>query len=430
MAKGTGSDKSSHVNGHSHDSWEKLLLTNSKGDIRERSAQNALILFGHAPEVAGSLYFDTFSEIACTKQPLPWDIPGYSYPRSISDTDGIQALGWLEKQGLHKLSVGVAKDALIAVAKRRPFNPLVNWLHLIAWDRQPRVNGWLTYYLGVEPTPYTKAVGAKFLIGAVARAMQPGCKLDTMLILEGPQGQRKSTAARTLFSPAWFTDDLAEFGTKDAALQMLGRWGIEVSEMASFTNAETSKIKAVLSRQVDRFRAPYDRFPTEHPRQCVFIGTTNPIDGYFKDPTGARRFWPVSCGQIDISALANDREQLWAEAVVRYEGGEQWWLDENETLSAKAEQEDRREIDPWEARIHLRAGNTRQMTLGAVLSDWLDIPMKEQNKFLQMRVANILKSMGWNRTQARVDGRNEKVWRAPEVATVVAGGYELSLTEQ
>lgn len=412
------------VNGHAHGDWEKLLLTTDKG-IRERSAHNALIMFGHAPDIVGSLYFNTFSETAMAKQALPWDISGLAYPRAISDTDGIQSLGWLEKNGLHKLSVGVAKDAMVAVAKRRPFNPLVNWLNLIAWDKQPRIDGWLSYYLGTEPTAYTKAVGSKFLIGAVARAMKPGCKVDTMLILEGPQGQRKSTAARTLFSPDWFTDDLAELGTKDAALQMLGRWGIEVSEMASFTNAETNKIKAVLSRQVDRFRAPYDRFPTEHPRQCVFIGTTNPIDGYFKDPTGARRFWPVACGTIDIPALETDREQLWAEAVYRYEHKETWWLTDGETLSAKVEQEDRREVDPWESCIHLKAAGVSQVTLSVIITDWLKIPIEKQNKFLQMRVANIMKSMGWGKAQARIDNRNERVWRSPEVATVDAGGDEL-----
>lgn len=405
-----------------HDDWRTLLLWHD-GKMRERSARNAYVLFRHHPEVGPSLAFDTFSNQAVARAALPWDLSGLKYPRPIGDNDGVRALGWLEQQALYKISMPVCKDSLISASRDRPFNPLVEWLQSLVWDQTPRIEKWLSYYLGAEDTPYTRAVGPKFLVGAVARGLQPGCKLDTMLILEGPQGQRKSSAVAQLFGPSWFTDDLADIGTKDAALQMQGKWGIEVSEMSSFSKAETNRIKAALSRRVDRFRAPYERFVAEHPRQCVLVGTTNPVDGYFKDPTGGRRFWPVTCGTIDVEAIEHDREQLWAEAVHRFEnrgtGGSPWWLAPDENELAKVEQRARMEVDPWETVIRRKLADLivppHFVLVNDIMQDWLSISVDRRDKGMQMRVAAMLKSMGWTADQKKVNGVNERIWWNPDV---------------
>lgn len=397
------------------ENWRNLLLS-SKGPTA-RSVHDAIVLLQHHPAIAGRLRYDAFAKRAITGDALPWHPRGFTYPRQIDDSDGTLATGWLESQDLHRINVGTVKDCLVTVAKARTFNPLVDWLQGIEWDGTERIGKWLSYYLGAEPTDYTVSIGPKFLISAVARALRPGSKVDTMLILEGPQGRFKSTAARTLFGPDWYTDDLADLHSKDAALQMQGKWGIEISELAAMSRSEANRIKAVLSRQVDRFRAPYDRFVAEHPRQCVFIGTTNPIDGYFRDPTGARRFWPVTCGTIDKDALAHDRAQLWAEAVHCFERGDPWWLEGGEVESARVEQDDRREIDPWEQIIRERIGGQTWVRVNVVLIDWLEVKKDRIDKAAQMRVASILKSIGWERTLKKFAGTPERVWFNPAVTT-------------
>ena len=159
----------------------------------------------------------------------------------------------------------------------------------------PRLEEWVITYLGAEDTPLNRAVGSRWMISGVARILQPGAKVDHMLILEGPQGAKKSSALKTLAGAEWFTDELAEIGSKDAAQQMRGIWVIEIAELDAISRAEVSRIKAFLSRTTDRYRPPYERYVVEMPRQCVFAGSVNP-DTYLRDETGNRRFWPVRCG--------------------------------------------------------------------------------------------------------------------------------------
>lgn len=377
------------------------------------SLQDAYVLLRYHPALAGLIRYNTFSKQVMAMDKLPWHQPGYRYPRAVEDTDGTRAAGWLEGQKCAKVGIATAKSCIIAAGHSLPYNPLVDWLQSLEWDGTKRIENWLSYYLGAELTDYTRAIGPKFLISAIARALKPGSKVDTMLILEGPQGRFKSTAARTLFGAEWYTDDLADLHSKDAALQMQGKWGIEISELAAMSRGEANRIKAVLSRQVDRFRAPYDRFVAEHPRQCVFIGTTNPIDGYFRDPTGARRFWPVTCGTIDKDALANDREQLWAEAIVAFERGDSWWLEGEQIEHARTEQDDRRETDPWEEVIHDKIGNLTWVRVGVVLKDWIGMDTERCGKLEQMRIAAIFRSMGWERTKRRFGEVTHWIWAKP-----------------
>jgi predicted P-loop ATPase len=177
-------------------------------------------------------------------------------------------------------------------------------------DGKQRLDHWLTKYIGAEETPYTHSIGRSALIGAVARIRNPGCKVDTVPIIEGKQGLGKSSAARILFDP-WFSDELADLGGKDAAMQTQGAWLIEISELDAMSRSEVSRIKAFVSRATDRFRPPYGARVIESPRSCVFWGTTN-SDTYLKDETGGRRFWPIKAGRIDVNGLAAARDQLWA----------------------------------------------------------------------------------------------------------------------
>jgi predicted P-loop ATPase len=218
----------------------------------------------------------------------------------------------------------------------------------LKWDGTKRIDGWLSLYLGTKPSDYTAAVGERWLTSAVARIKQPGAKVDTCLILESAkQGRLKSTALKTI-AGEWFTDEIADLGSKDSAMQTRGVWIIEIAELDSMSRGDVGKIKAFMSRSTDRFRPPYGKRLIESPRQCVFAGSVN-LSTYLRDETGGRRFWPVSTGTIRIDKLARDRDQLWAEAVDRYRSGSAWWLDTEKLNSlAEIEQAARYEGDPWD----------------------------------------------------------------------------------
>jgi putative DNA primase/helicase len=188
------------------------------------------------------------------------------------------------------------------------------------------------------------------LVSAVARVMAPGCKVDTMVILEGRQGARKSSALRAMFGE-WFSDTPIEVGSKDSYLSLRGRWCLEWAELDSLSRSEAARVKAYTSSATDVYRPPYGHRTVEIPRQCVFVGSTNE-DEYLRDPTGARRFLPVRVGDIALELIERDRDQLWAEAVTAYRSGERWWpATELERSLCGDEQEQRYASDAWEALI-------------------------------------------------------------------------------
>ncbi|RZK47825.1 MAG: P-loop ATPase, partial [Pedobacter sp.] len=250
------------------------------------------------------LVYDEFSDryLATACPPSHVDYPGETWPRGWRDIDDAIAMVWLERTwGIEASELRVAKAIQLAFEKRQ-VHPVRDYLKGVSWDGVPRLERWLTTYLGVEDTPYTQAVGASTLRSAVARVLEPGCKVDTMLVLQGQQGVGKSKAIRALCGERWFTDDLAEFGSKDAAEQLLGAWFVEVAELGAMNRSEVERVKSFISREVDRFRPAYGRQVVARPRQCVFIGTTN-ADTYLRDETGNRRFWPVqvgAVGQLDV----------------------------------------------------------------------------------------------------------------------------------
>ena len=237
-------------------------------------------------------------------------------------------------------------DAVMVVAREQAFHPVRDYLEALAWDAtKPKAETWLQTYLGVKNSPYVRAIGPRFLISAVARIYNPGAEFDHVLVWEGPQGVRKSTAVKTLApqpGSGLRGDELSSVTNKDAKMEVAGIWIIEIPEMEVVTRAGSSATKRFLTNHTDRFRPPYGRSLIAWPRQLVYIGTLNPLpgEGYLKDPTGARRFWPVLCGEIDIAGLARDRDQLWAEAVHLYKAGMPWHLETPElTALATAEQE-------------------------------------------------------------------------------------------
>lgn len=326
--------------------WEAHLQVTTTGS-RRPNLYNASLALRYAKEFAGKISYNDFTMQVDVAGNLPWE---RDKDAEWCNHDDLAFTEWL--QG-HRIQAGLetTQQAIQHVAYERRRHPVREWLNSLQWDGEPRIHDWLTTYCKADRSDYVQAVGKAWLISAVARIMRPGCKADHMLVLEGDQGLKKSTAFKALCGEKLFTDELADFGSKDAAMQMRGKWIIELAELDHLGRIDAARIKAFMARGTDRFRPPYGARMIESPRECVFAGTVN-LDGggYLKDPTGNRRFWPVRTGsKLLIEELARDRNQLWAEAVVSYMNNEQWWLEDAQVIElAKEEQEDRRETDAWE----------------------------------------------------------------------------------
>ena len=226
-------------------------------------------------------------------------------------------------------------------------HPVRDYLAALTWDRQPRVERWLVDYLGADDTPLNHAIGQLVLVAAVRRVRQPGCKFDTILVLEGPQGSGKSTAITLLAGADNFSDQ--EILTLDAKAQMEaveGVWIYELAELAGLRRADTTRVKAFASRTIDQARPAYGRYREKRPRQFILVGTTND-EQYLLDATGNRRFWPVMTREIDLDALRRDRDQLWAEAAFIEERGASLILDQSLWEAAREQQNARMEEEPW-----------------------------------------------------------------------------------
>jgi len=416
--------------------WFNRLRLDMAGSP-ERNEANVIIALSSDPAFAGMLAFDEFAQEIIVRQPLPWDSVAVTFLRPWEDADDIRAAEWLQLRGINVAPVVVSR-AVGAVARELRIHPVRDWLDTLKWDGTPRLETWTSTYLGAEPSALHHTIGALWLISAVARIYRPGVKSDHMLILEGPQGARKSTAIKVLAGEEWFTDELPELGSKDAALHMQGVWIVEIAELDAIGRAEVSRIKAFLTRTTDRFRPPYGRYTVEVPRQCVFAGTVNP-DTYLRDETGNRRFWPLRCGTIDIAALARDRDQLWAEAVHRFRAGAIWWIDDPALLAEARDAQDRRyQSDAWDDLIehwltheirnvsdgYPDYGNSRtesmrrpealtDVSVGEILEEAIGLEPARWTRGDQMRVSAYLKANGWERYRRRDDGGREatREWR-------------------
>jgi putative DNA primase/helicase len=249
-----------------------------------------------------------------------------------------------------EVSKSLIIEALEAKCLDRAFNPVVDYLDGLHWDRRPRVDRWLIDYCGAEDTPYVRAVGRKVLVAAVRRARQPGCKFDYMMVMEGPQGAGKSTALQILAGGQENFSDARIFGArtggeKEHQEQIGGVWVYEIAELSG-RYIDVEQVKHFLSKTHDSARGAYAHNRSDQPRQCVFIATTN-NDHYLKDATRNRRFWPVKVTSIDLSALSADRNQLWAEAAEAEAAGEGLVIPSSLWSVAAAITNSRMEVDPW-----------------------------------------------------------------------------------
>jgi predicted P-loop ATPase len=391
-------------------SWRTALLTTPSGSPKALLA-NAITALRDCPTWRDVLAYDAFGMQTILDLAPPWYCGSDFSSRAWTPQDDLLATDWMQRQGIG-INTAITAQAVEAVAQDRRFHPVLDYLDGLEHDGQARVGSWLSTFLGADPSPYNEYIGRHMLVAANARIYDPGCKVDTVPILEGTQGARKSTAIKTLFDP-WFTDELADFGSKDAAMQTRGMWGIEISELDAMSRGDVSKIKSFISRTTDRFRPPYGSRLIESPRACVFWGSTN-ADTYLKDETGGRRFWPIKVGKIDIDGLDKVRDQLWAEARKLYMNNYPWWVIKPDILRQVEEQQRERYVgDPWDAAIERYAHGEAEVTVEKVLRDALGIELARCSQIEMNRVARCLRTMGFLRTQRRSGDKRLWVYRKP-----------------
>jgi len=343
--------------------WQTRLEVSKKGDVLN-TLKNLITILECDPKLK-SIAFNQLSDGMEIKAEVPWKHPNKFW----RDADDAQLISYID------LTYGsfTARNYNIAVTKvtdDRSYHPIREFLDkLPKWDGVKRLETLFIDYFNANDEEYTRAVTRKVFIAAVARVMKPGIKFDWMLVLNGPPGIGKSTIIGRLASE-WFNDSLKLSDTKDktAAEKLQGYWILEIGELAGMSKVEENILKNFLSSQNDIYRASFGKRATPHPRQCIFIGTTNEERGYLRDTTGNRRFWPLKVYRSEKKPWDMTEEevrQIWAEAKVYFEANEDLQLSPelekraNELQNEAMEADDRQGIiesylemllpDDWES---------------------------------------------------------------------------------
>jgi predicted P-loop ATPase len=253
-----------------------------------------------------------------------------------NDDDTTELVSWIEKHFKFAPSQRATTNAIMSFSKKHSRNLVKERLESVKWDGKHRLDTLFIDTLGVEDDPagYSRAVTRRWLVGAVKRVYEPGCKFEMVPMLTGEQGIGKSTLIRRLASPTFFNSGLRGMKDKDDKIDLLGNWIIELGEITAFKRSTIEDIKQFISDQEDKYREPYGKLSVPHPRKSVFIGTTNESE-FLKDSTGNRRFFPLECSAERIkldpknpASLTDDYIlQVLAEAREAYQAGEKCYIE-------------------------------------------------------------------------------------------------------
>lgn len=382
---------------------------------------NVSIALNHEPAFAFAFAFDEMQQqtlLRATPPLAPGDDAGNQFPRFVTEEDITRLQKWMQ---LHMPKVGREHVfwALEEFARSNSIHPLRLWLSTREIGvRQPVLDNWLHYALGVPNDAYHGEIGRRFAIAMVARIMEPGCQCDYMPVLEGPQGELKSQFCRMLAGDEYFSDHVPSLGSDQVrvSMHMRGKWLIEISELAAFSKvADVEVLKAFITRREEIYTPKFGRKERREPRQCLFIGTTN-TDDWIKDETGARRFWPIKVGKIELAFLEECRDQLFAEARVAYEAGQPWWPTRDfERRVIVPQQEKRQAFDNWTDRVLDAAHSLLTVTIAQI---WVSLgnvnsggDLSKLDMIASKRIAAILRKAGYEKSKG---GDGKISWHKPE----------------
>ncbi|KVL84976.1 VapE domain-containing protein [Burkholderia stagnalis] len=382
--------------------WEYDLVRTEKGTLLPTLGNVHLILSNHKAW-KGVIAQDDFAGRVVKRKapPFPQGEAG-----EWTDMDDYRCTLWLSQTyGMNSVRSDIVMSAVLLVADATHFHDVREYLNGLEWDGVERVRAMPSTYLHVDDSEYVQLAFMKWMIAAVARVVEPGCKVDNVLILEGRQGWRKSTALKVLAGKQWFTDTPIQIGNKDTYAVMAGKWIIELAELDSLNKTDSSAAKSFFATETDRFRNFYGKRATDVHRQCVFAGSVN-FDAYLKDESGNRRYWPLRCGGlVDIDGIARVRDQLWAEAVHLYREGVVWHVTEAERPLFEVEQAERYEGDVYEDVIGKQLEYAARTTMEEILRDVLKLDSSKWTLPEQRRIGKALKSLGWVRKRESTGSR-------------------------
>lgn len=366
------------------------LLLDDRGKV-DPCLHNAAAILRNAWERRDDLRFDRFSGRMLLGA------------EQLEESTELEVTQWLQRSYCTRFALGTIQHALRSLGFSRSFDALEDHVRSTEWDGVERIHDFSVRYLKTEDTPYAREVGRVMLLSMAARATKPGCKVDTIPVLEGSQGSGKSTAVKILGGP-FFGELTAQLGTKEAAEQVEGVWALEIPELQGLSRAEVTAIKSFASLASDRFRRAYARTVTDVPRRCAMVGTTN-ADAYLRDETGARRFLVLRVGDVDLAGMRLVRDQLIAEAVHRVDAGEEFEL-RTDLRAAQAEAASERfELDVWADTLASFLVHRPRVTMGECLSH-LRIETAVQHAGHTKRVSQVLVTLGFMRRKvATMHGR-------------------------
>ena len=383
----------------SDEDWQNGLELDKSGHVKN-TLHNLTIILENDPNLKG-VVFNQLLDGMEIKGEVPWNHPSKFW----RDADDAQLISYVDAH-YGTFSARNYDIAVTKVADDRAYHPIREFIEsLPEWDKIPRVDTLLVDYLGAADTAYVRAVTRKTLCAAISRVLRPGCKFDSMLVLNGPQGVGKSTLIAKL-AGEWFSDSLNLGDTKDktAAEKLQGYWILEIGELAGLKKAEVETLRSFLSRQNDIYRAAFGKRATPHLRQCVFFGTTNAESGYLRDTTGNRRFWPVKTpgsGKKQSWNLTHEEIlQIWAEALVYVRQGEKLYLSAEMDALAKDEQREAMESDE-------REGLVREYLDTLLPERWAEMDLFERRNFLSGSDFGGLQEKG---TVRRTSVSNMEIW--------------------
>lgn len=383
------------------DGWEDIGATGSE------SADAVLLMVRGAPASCAHNAAIWLSQSDHTFKRNEFTLGDEIDGEPITDTAIIKLL--VEIQAKHRANLGKEHlhDGLTLLASRSPYHPIRDWLSALEWDGVERMEELFSMGMGAADTPYIRGCGRYILCSAVARAMEPGCKADCMIILEGEQGKFKSSAFIALFGREWHCENSTELGDKDFYLGLRGKWAVEFGELSGMAKNEQEAVKRLLTCTDDFYRPPYGRIAQSFPRQNIFCGTTNE-HVYLKDGTGERRSLPVRIGTIDLSWIKENREQLFAEALTYWTAHKaDWW----EVPNATEEQSQRYAADPWEDDIAYHLATKTFSSIEDLMADPLKIDIDKRTHAQKLRVAKILQRLGWEGRPEWVANRTLRIYR-------------------
>jgi len=383
------------------DAWKGKLQTGKQGP--KKTVTNLMLCLENIRELGATIRFNDLSQV------VEWN------GKPLEEHHLIDIRVILESAGFE----ANARDVLPAVirhARRHSYHPVRDYLSGLEWDGRKRLDHWLKACLGAPDKPFTSIAGRKTLIAAVARAFQPGCKVDTVLILEGPQGIRKSSAIAALFGQEFTLESIDVFANhKHMVMNIMGKWVVELAEFVAALRHDEEKVKGLITMRTDRVALNYARSSSDHPRGIIFIGTYNPDGlGYFADTTGNRRYWPINVTKVDLDMLAAKRDQIWAEAVHAYRAGEQWWLDDREEALACAAVGAREKGDIWTELMEEKLLPYTRIKTSSALK-LLGIPEERLgDKGFERRMGKVMRTLGWRAQYPKDEDRKTyRVWVRP-----------------